>query len=206
MKVLLVNGGPHRTGCTNRALEECATVLRQEGIEADILWLGNKPIAGCKACGYCAVANECTYDDMVNYVAEKLDEYDGFIFGTPVHYAAASGAITSFMDRLFYSAGAKLRGKPGAVITSARRGGTTATFDQLNKYLTINEMPVVSSCYWNNVHGRTAEDVEKDEEGLFIMRKLAANMAYLLKCIEAGKAAGIEKADVGERKFTNFIS
>ena len=205
MKVLLVNGGPHKKGSTNRALEEIAAQLEKEGIDSEIVWLGNKPISGCIACGTCRTKGSCAFDDVVNEFAAKAEQADGFIFGSPVHYAAASGAITSFMDRLFYSAGSKLAFKPAACICAARRGGTTATFDQLNKYFTINQMPIVASTYWNMVHGTNAEDVEQDLEGLRTMRTLAKNMAWILKSIEAGKAAGVEMPQPEEPVWTNFI-
>lgn len=196
MKVLLVNGGPHKNGCTNRALEEVQKTLNEEGIETEIFWIGNKPISGCIACGNCRTNRKCVFDDCVNEFVAKSKEVDGFIFGTPVHYAGASGAITSFMDRVFYSSACSKQKecflfKPAATICSARRAGTTATYDQLNKYYGISQMPIISSKYWNMVHGSTVEDVEKDEEGLQIMRMLGRNMAYYLKCIEAGKEKGI---------------
>lgn len=206
MKVLLVNGGPHEKGCTNRALEEIAAVLENEGIETEIFWLGLKPVSGCIACGGCGKGGGCVIDDCVNEFGKKAETADGFIFGSPVHYAAASGALTSFMDRLFYAWGGKtFYLKPAACISSARRAGTTATFDQLIKYFTIQQMPVISSRYWNNVHGSCPEDVEKDEEGLFTMRVLAKNMAFFLKCKEAGLKSGVELPSYEEPKWTNFI-
>ena len=177
MKVLLVNGSPNKKGCTNRALEEVAKTLEENGVEAEIFHIGNKPFGGCIACNYCKTNGECYMKDIVNEFAQKAKEADGFIFGSPVYYASASGALTSFLDRLFYSSARYLQYKPGAVVCSARRAGTTATFDQLNKYFTINNMPVVSSQYWNMVHGHTQEEVEKDLEGLQTMRVLGRNMA-----------------------------
>ncbi len=208
MKVLLVNGGPHKAGCTYTALTEVAKELNKEGIETEIFWIGIKPISGCIACQKCSELGKCVLDDVVNEFAEKAKEADGFIFGTPVHYASASGAMTSFMDRLFYSTFFNpdiFRLKPAATVISARRAGTTATFDQLNKYYTMNQMPVISSRYWNMVHGTNAEEVKKDEEGMQIMRILGRNMAYYLKCIEAGKEKGIKPPVLGEITFTNFI-
>jgi multimeric flavodoxin WrbA len=206
MKVLLVNGGPHKEGCTYTALTEIAKALNSEGINTEIFWVGLKPISGCIACGKCAELGKCVFDDAVNEFALKCKDADGFIFGTPVHYAAASGAITSFMDRLFYSGKKDLfRLKPAAAIVSARRAGTTATFDQLNKYFAINEMPIISSRYWNMVHGATAEDVKQDEEGMQIMRILGKNMAYFLKCQEVAKKAGIKMPEQEKITFTNFI-
>ena len=206
MKVLLVNGSPNEHGCTNRALEEIQKTLIEEGVEAEILWIGKKPIGGCMACMACFRSGKCAIDDIVNESREKFSQADGFVFGTPVHYASASGNLTAFMDRLFYSSDKEtFFMKPAAAITSARRAGTTATFDQLNKYFTISQMPIVSSRYWNMVHGFTPEQVEQDKEGLLTMRVLARNMAYLLKCKEAAKAAGIELPKQEKGEFTNFI-
>ena len=210
MKVLLVNGGPHKEGCVYTALSEVAKTLNEEGIETEIFWVGNKPIAGCIACKSCAKNGKCVFDDTVNEFVEKAKDADGFIFGSPVHYAAATGAITSFMDRVFYSASQagkedRFLFKPAAAVISARRAGTTATYDQLNKYFGINQMPIISSRYWNMVHGSTPDDVRKDEEGMQIMRILGRNMAYYLKCIEAGKEKGIELPKQEKINFTSFI-
>ncbi len=208
MKVLLVNGGPHREGCVYTALTEVAKELNQEGIETEIFWIGVKPISGCIACHKCSELGKCVFSDVVNEFALKAKSADGFIFGTPVHYASASGAMTSFMDRLFYSNFSNqdiFRLKPAATVVSARRAGTTATFDQLNKYYTMNQMPVISSRYWNMVHGSNPEEVKKDEEGMQIMRILGKNMAYYLKCIEAGKEKGIHPPVAEKITFTNFI-
>lgn len=210
MKVLLVNGSPHKSGCTNRALEEVAATLQKEGIETEMFWIGNKPIGGCIACKRCVQTGKCVFDDVVNTCREKAYEADGFVFGTPVHYGAASGNMTAFMDRLFYS---ELGGnqnkafylKPAAAVISARRAGTTATFDQMNKYFTIQEMPIVSSRYWNMVHGAVPEQVEEDLEGLYTMRVLGRNMAYLLKCQEAAKKAGVSLPEREPAIFTNFV-
>ena len=208
MKVLLVNGSPHKNGCTYTALTEVEKELNKEGIETEIFWLGVKPISGCIACGSCRKTGKCVFNDVVNEFAEKCSEADGFIFGTPVHYAAASGALTSFMDRLFYSTSSNsdlFRLKPAAAVISARRSGTTVTYDQINKYFGINQMPIISSRYWNMVHGNTPEEVKKDEEGIQIMHILGKNMAYYLKCQEAGKKAGIKQPEVETTTFTNFI-
>ena len=208
MKVLLVNGSPHRDGCTYTALRKVEKELNNEGIETEIFWIGIKPISGCIACHKCSEIGKCIFDDVVNEFAEKAKNADGFIFGTPVHYAAASGAMTSFMDRLFYSTFSNqdiFRLKPAATVVSARRAGTTATFEQLNKYYTMTQMPVISSRYWNMVHGSNPEEVKKDEEGMQIMRILGKNMAYYLKCIEAGKEKGINPPILEEITFTNFI-
>jgi len=205
MKVILVNGSPHEKGCTYTALCEVEKALKNNGIETEIFQIGKKPVAGCIGCGACRMLGRCFVDDPVNVFVEKAKSADGFIFGSPVHYASASGAITSFMDRAFYSGGAFLTGKPAANIVSCRRGGASAAFDQLNKYFTINNMPIVSSQYWNQVHGNTPEQVMLDEEGLQTMRTLGNNMAWLLKCIEAGKAAGIEFPEREKTIRTNFI-
>ncbi|WP_294405827.1 flavodoxin family protein [uncultured Clostridium sp.] len=205
MKVLLVNGSPHAKGCTYTALAEVAGALENQEIETEIFQLGVKPISGCIACGSCRKTGKCFLDDPVNEFVEKAAQADGFIFGSPVHYAAASGMLTSFMDRVFYSGGVNMQNKPAAAVISARRAGTTATFDQINKYFTISNMPIVSSQYWNMVHGSTPEDVKQDLEGMQTMRALGNNMAWLLKCIEAGKAAGINLPEKEDRVWTNFI-
>lgn len=206
MKVILVNGSPHKEGCTYTGLREIEKALNTDGIDTEIFWIGNEALRGCLGCGACAKLGHCvTSSDSVNEFTEKAASADGFIFGTPVHYASATGAITSFMDRAFYSGGAALRGKPAAAIASCRRGGASATFDQLNKYFTINCMPIVSSNYWNQIHGSKPEDVLRDEEGLQTMRILGNNMAWLLKCIEAGKAAGIAMPEPEAKIRTNFI-
>ena len=209
MKVLLVNGSPHEKGCTYTALMEVAGVLENEGIGAEVVWIGNKPLSGCIDCRACMEKKKCIFDDKVNEVLAVAQSVDGFIFGTPVHYAAASGAMTSFMDRLFFadllSGRQSFALKPAAAVVSARRAGTTATFDQLNKYFTISQMPIISSRYWNMVHGATPEDVQKDLEGLQTMRVLARNMAWILKCKDAGLKAGVPVPVQEENIYTNFI-
>lgn len=206
MKVLLVNGSPHQKGCTYTALKEVAGALEKNGVETEIIWLGVGEIAGCIGCGVCARTDGgCFRKDIVNEFVQKAGEADGYIFGTAVHYAAASGALTSFMDRAFYSGGSKMAGKPAAAVVSCRRGGASATFDQINKYYTINCMPVVSSQYWNQVHGNNAEEVVQDEEGMQTMRTLGNNMAWLLKCIEAGREKGIEFPEREPVIRTNYI-
>ncbi len=210
MKVLLVNGSPHKSGCTNRALEEITKTLKSEEIEAEIYHIGVKPIAGCMGCRACVKLGHCCIDDNVNAFVEKAKDFDGFIFGSPVHYAAAAGAITSFMDRVFFSAfcsgnGKAFLHKPAAAVASARRAGTTATLDQLNKYFTISQMPIISGRYWNMVHGAEAAEVEQDLEGLQNMRILARNMAWHLKCREAAEKAGIIPPQDEAVTFTNFI-
>ena len=205
MKVLLVNGSPRTKGCTYTALQEVANTLNQQGIETEIFQVGAKPICGCIGCGVCSKTGKCFMNDVVNEFVEKAASADAFVFGSPVHYAAASGSITSFLDRAFYSGGSVFADKPGAAVVSCRRGGATATFDQINKYFTICNMPIVSSQYWNMVHGNTPEEVVRDEEGMQTMRTLGTNMAWLLKCIEAGKKAGIAMPVREDKLRTNFI-
>ncbi|MBQ7933298.1 MAG: flavodoxin family protein [Lachnospiraceae bacterium] len=205
MKVLLINGSPHREGCTYMALKEVATTLEQEGIATEIVWIENKPVGGCIACGGCGRTGKCVFDDAVNRIREKCKEADGFIFGSPVHYAAMSGNMKGFMDRLFYSGGRDFYMKPAACVLSARRAGTTAAFDEMMKYFTISQMPVVSSRYWNMVHGAAPEQVAEDKEGLLTMRILGRNMAYMLKCMEAGRKAGVELPSQEPVVFTNFV-
>lgn len=205
MKVLLVNGSPRAAGCTNTALEEVAKTLGEAGIETEIFWLGAKPVQDCVACGKCRELKKCVFDDVVNTLIEKAKTADGFVFGSPVYYAHPSGRVQSALDRAFYAGKYAFAGKPGAAVVSARRGGTASSFDVINKYFGISSMPVVSSTYWNMVYGNTPDEVRRDEEGMQTMRNLGRNMAYLLKCIEAGKAAGIESpAQEGAFK-TNFI-
>ena len=207
MKVLLVNGGPHREGCTYTALSEVAATLDAEGVETEIIWLGNNPIAGCIACGACSQTGRCFRNDSVNDFIEKAASADAFVFGSPVHYAGPTGAVTSFMDRAFFAGNnaGVFANKPAAAVVSCRRAGNTATFDQLNKYFTISCMPVVSSHYWNMIHGNTAEQARQDLEGLQTMRTLGRNMAWMLRCIGAGRAAGIEPPVREEPVRTNFI-
>lgn len=209
MKVILVNGSPHKDGCTYTALAEVEKTLNKEGIDTEVFWVGIKPLSGCIACGKCAELGRCAFKDKVNEFLDAAKDADGFIFGSPVHYAGASGAITSFLDRAFFadmnSGRQSFYLKPGAAIVSARRAGTTAAFDQLNKYFTIAQMPVVSSRYWNMVHGMCAEEVEKDLEGLWTMRVLGRNMAFFLKCKEAGLKAGVKLPKQEKGAITNFI-
>lgn len=206
MNVLLINGSPNPRGCTARALEEVAATLQAEGIETEIVQIGKKPIRGCIACGACSKKNEgCVFqDDAVNETARKLERADGLIVGSPVYYGSANGSVISFLDRLFYSSSFDKTMKLGAAVVSCRRGGNTATFDILNKYFTISGMPVVSSQYWNMVHGFTREDVEKDLEGLQTMRVLGRNMAFLLRAIAAEKAKNGLPEKEAQRAFTSF--
>ncbi len=205
MKVLLINGSPHEKGCTYTALTEITAVLNQSGIDTEIMHIAAKPVVGCMGCGACKKLGKCVQTDIVNAFLEKAKEADGFIFGSPVHFAGASGAITSFMDRAFYAGAASVQNKPAAAIASCRRGGASATFDQLNKYFAIRSMPIVTSQYWNMVHGNTPDEVKQDAEGMQTMRTLAQNMVWMLKCIEAGKAAGIDTPTYETPKKTNFI-
>ena len=205
MKVLLINGSPHKAGCTYIALKEVADTLEQNGIGTQFLYLGVKPVAGCIACGNCAKTGRCFIDDKVNELIDLLPELDGIVVGSPVYYAGPSGQLTAFLDRAFYAGGGRFAGKLGAAVVSCRRGGASAAFDRLNKYFTINSMPVVSSQYWNQVHGNTPDEVRQDLEGLQTMRTLGRNMAWLLRCIELGRANGVD-FPAGERQImTNFI-
>ena len=205
MKVLLVNGSGHAKGCTYTALEEVAGALEKNGIETEIIQVGTQPIAGCIGCNACLKNGKCFREDGVNEFVEKAKTADGFVFGSPVHYASASGMITSFLDRAFYGKSAMFQGKPGACIVSCRRGGASAAFDQLNKYFTINCMPVVSSQYWNQVHGNTPEEVKQDLEGMQTMRTLARNMAWVMKCMKADEKEEIPKPAYEEWTPTHFI-
>ena len=206
MKVLLINGSPHAKGSTFTALNEAALTLEKEGIETEILHVGNQAIRGCIACGKCREIGRCIFDDAVNEAAKKFAEADGLIVGSPVYYASANGTLISFLDRLFYSTSRQFDKtmKVGAAVVSARRGGNTATFDELNKYFTICGMPVVSSQYWNQIHGNNADEAVQDAEGMQTMRTLGRNMAFLMKSIALGKEAfGLPKTE--EKVATNFI-
>jgi multimeric flavodoxin WrbA len=205
MKVVLVNGSPHEKGCTYTALTEAAGALEKQDIQTEIFYIGTKLISGCLACGACLKTGQCFMKDAVNEFLNKAAEADGFIFGSPVHFAAASGMLTSFMDRVFYGRTGLFAFKPAAAVVSCRRGGSTAAFDQINKYFTISQMPVVSSQYWNMVHGNTSEEVKQDLEGLQIMRTLGNNMAWLLKSIAAGKTAVVALPEKEAPARTNFI-
>ena len=205
MKVLLINSSAHEKGCTYRALSEVAVSLNKEGIETEIVQLKD-PINDCIGCGACKKTGECVIkDDMVNDFVKKAKDFDGFVFGSPVYYAHPSGRLLSFMDRVFYSGSSAFAYKPAAAVVSARRGGTTASLDVIMKHFMINKMPVISSSYWNMVHGNKPEQVENDLEGLQTMRMLGQNMAWILKCIEAGKNNGISVPVPEEKIWTNFI-
>lgn len=204
MKVLLVNGSSREHGCTDRALRQVAAALEAEGIDTEFFFIGNDPIPDCLACGSCRKTGKCVIGDVANRLAEKALECDGFVFGSPVYYAHPSGRILTVLDRAFYSAGRNFAFKPAASIVSARRAGTTASVEVLNKYFGITSMPIVSSTYWNAVHGNTPAEVEQDAEGLMTMTNIGKNMAWMLRCIEAGKAAGIEHPE-NEKLRTSFI-
>ncbi len=207
MKVLMINGSPNKNGCTFRALSEIEKELVEENIEVEIIHIGNKPIRDCIGCGACKkLDGACVFkEDIVNEIIEKAKNADGFIFGSPVYYSHPSGAVLSALDRVFYAGGKVFAHKPGMAVVSARRAGTTASMDVLNKYFSISQMPIVSSVYWNMVHGNKPEDVEKDLEGLQVMRQGGRNMAWLLKSIKAGKEQGVASPKVEEKEWTNFV-
>ena len=205
MKVLLLNGSPNEAGCTFTALREVSKPLNEHGIETEIIQIGDEVIRGCIACKSCKETALCIFDDIVNEIIEKAKTADGFIFGSPVYYSGINGSMKSLLDRLFYSGSPYLAYKPGSSLVSARRAGTTAALHQLNQYFTINNMFLVSSQYWNMVHGNTPDEVFQDKEGMQTMRTLGHNMAWLLKSIEAGKKLGIEKPKQEPRERTNFI-
>lgn len=205
MKVLLINGSPRAKGCTFTALAEIAKTLEADGIETELIRLGNKPVRDCIACGGCASKGKCVFDDVANEIIQKAAEADGFVFGTPVYYAHPTGRVLSILDRVFYAGKTNFMQKPAAAIVSARRGGSAASFDVMNKYFSITQMPVVSSTYWNMVYGNTPDEVKQDKEGMQTMVNLARNMAWLLKCIEHGKANGISAPKNELTIRTNFI-
>lgn len=203
MKVIILNGSPHIKGCTARALREAEETLNKEGIETETIMVGNKNIRGCIACNTCGVKGKCVFEDLVNETAFKFEKAEGLIVGTPVYYAGANGTILSFLDRLFYSTHFDKSMKVGAAVLSSRRAGSTSALDEINKYFTIANMPIAASSYWNEVHGFTEEDVNKDLEGLQTMRNLGRNMAFLIKAIRLGKEQyGLPKRETGA--FTSF--
>lgn len=203
LKVLLVNGSPNKEGCTYTALKEVALELEKNSIEIDIFNIGTKPVQGCIACRGCFKEGKCVLnDDLYNNIVEKIKGVDGIIIGSPVYYSGPNGSLCALLDRVFFSSGSHLKHKPAAAVVSCRRGGASATFDRLNKYFTINQMPVVSSQYWNSVHGSKPEDVKKDLEGLQIMRTLGKNMAWMLKTI---KKSPFPYPEEESRVATNFI-
>ncbi len=205
MKVLMLNGSANKRGNTNRALEEIGRQLEKEGLEYEIFQMGGNPVRDCIGCGMCS-ENGCRFDDdKVNEFAAKAKEADGIILGTPVYYAHPSGRVLSFLDRVFFSSSDSFAFKPGAAVAVARRGGTTASFDVLNKYFGISQMPVAGSTYWNIAHGCMPGEVVQDDEGMQTMRNLARNMAWLIKCLNAGKAAGVPQPQFESGSRTNFI-
>ncbi len=204
MKVLMINGSPRAEGNTYVALREMEKIFKEEGIETEILQVGNKAVRGCIACGSCAKNGKCVFDDAVNEAAPKFAECDGLVIASPVYYASANATLIAFLDRLFYSTGFDKTMKVGASVVAARRGGLSATFDELNKYFTISGMPVASSQYWNSIHGRMPGEAKEDGEGLQTMRVLARNMAFLMKSIALGKEKyGLPEKE--ERVSTHFI-
>ena len=204
MKVLLLNGSPHENGNTALALREMMHVFAENGIETELVQVGNQAVRGCAACGYCFTHNKCVFNDIVNELAEKLEACDGLVLGSPVYYAAANSTLTAVLDRLFYSSSFDKTMKVGASVVVARRGGLSAAFDQLNKYLTISGMAVAGSQYWNSVHGRVPGEAAQDEEGMQVMRTLARNMTFLMKSIALGKEAyGLPEKE--KRVSTHFI-
>ena len=204
MKVILFNGSPKEKGCTHTALNIIKEELEKNGVNAEIFHAG-KTTKGCMGCGFCAKNGKCITDDCVNEALLLLDDADAFVFGSPVHYASMSGAMTSFLDRLFYAGGKKLCQKPCAVVASCRRAGSTTTIDQLLKYPEFMQMPIINGQYWPMVHGNTPEEVMKDSEGIQVMRTIGKNMAWILKCIEAGKNIGINPPETEEKIKTNYI-
>ncbi len=202
-KVLLLNGSPKAAGCTATALDEMIRVFAEEGIETELIQIGNKDIRGCVSCGYCYQHDRCVVDDPVNEVARKFEAADGLVVGSPVYYSSPNGTVLAFLDRLFYSTSFSKKMKVGAAVVSCRRGGNTASFDVLNKYFTISEMPVASSTYWNQVHGFSADDVRKDLEGLQTMRNLARNMSFMIKAFaDAKEKYGLPETE--ENASTSF--
>ena len=203
-KVLLLNGSPHANGCTATALAEMIRVFEQEGVETELIQVGNKDIRGCMSCGFCGKNGRCVFDgDPVNQVAEKFEKADGLVVGSPVYYGSPNGTLLALLDRLFYSTGFSKQMKVGAAVVSCRRGGNTASFDVLNKYFTISHMPIAPSNYWNQVHGFSAEDVKKDLEGLQTMRNLARNMTFMMKAFaDAKEKYGYPELERGA--FTSF--
>ena len=202
-KILLLNGSPHVHGCTATALDEMIKTFESEGLETELIQVGNKAIRGCIACGRCEELGKCVFDDLVNEIAPKFEEADGLVIGSPVYYGSPNATLLACMDRLFYSTPFSKHMKVGAAVVSCRRGGNTASFDVLNKYFTISGMPVASSTYWNQVHGFAAEDVKKDLEGLQTMRNLARNMAFMIKAFaDAKKAYGLPEME--QNCFTSF--
>ena len=205
MKVLMLNGSPHQYGCTYTALKEVSDKLNSHGIETEFVYLGKQAVHGCTACGGCYSAGRCVFDDKVNEILAKMDQYDGMVVGSPVYYSGPNGALCAFLDRLFYASRGAMANKFAAAVVSCRRMGNTSSLDRLNKYFQISKMHIVSSQYWNGVHGNTPEEVMQDKEGLQIMRTLGENMAWLIKIADAGKKAGVPMPQYEKGVGTNFI-
>ncbi len=205
MHVILINGSPHAKGCTATALEEVAKTLQLGGVQTEEVWLGAGSVPGCSACGACKKRGTCIYDDAVNDIVSRADQVDGLVVGSPVYYGSASGQITSFLDRLFFTAAGRLAGKVAAAVVSCRRGGATMAFQQLNLYFSMNNMVIATSQYWNQVHGNTPEEVRQDLEGLQTMRTLGRNLVWLLQCQEAGRQAGLAMPEREPVIQTSFI-
>lgn len=209
MKVMLVNGSPHPKGCTHTALSELAAILNENGVETERFWIGNRPVGGCIDCRKCVDTGVCIFDDVVNVFLAQAGSCDGFVFGSPVHWGATSGNMKSFMDRAFFADfcgnGRRFLFKPAACVASARRSGIVTTTDQMNRYFSLSQMPIVTSRYWDGVHGMNPGEVRQDAEGMQTMRFLARNMAWLLQCIEAGKKQGFAVPEQEPVSFTNFI-
>ena len=204
-KILLINGSPNEHGCTWTALNELKKTLERNAVETELLYLGKAPVSGCTACRACFRTGLCVIDDQVNAVVRRLDEFDGIVVGSPVYYGGPNGQLCAFLDRLFFVGGSKMAGKLASAVVSCRRGGATSAFERLNMYFAMSNMLIVGSQYWNQIHGSRAEDAQQDEEGLQTMRTLGENMAWLLRCIEAGRAANVKKPAYEQRTATNFI-
>ena len=205
MKVLLINGSTNEAGCTYTALSEVAETLHKNEVETELLQIGKKPVAGCIACGKCHTSGKCIFDDQVNRILERIEEFDGIVVGSPVYYSGPSGQVCALLDRLFFSSGGRMEGKVAATVVSCRRGGASAAFDRLNKYFSISNMRIATSQYWNQVHGFSPEDVRRDEEGLQTMRTLGQNIAWMIKLKKAGEAAGVAAPEYEKKIATNFI-
>lgn len=203
--ILMINGSPNQFGCTYTALKELADSLNSCGVSSEMVYLGKKAVQGCVACMSCRRTGKCAFDDVVNELSARLDDFDGIVIGSPVYYAGPSGQVCAFLDRFFFCNESRMAGKVAASVVSCRRGGASAAFDRLNKYFTICNMVVVGSQYWNQVHGFTPDDVRRDEEGLQCMRTLGKNMAWILKSMESGKQSGLKKPVYEQRITTNFI-
>jgi multimeric flavodoxin WrbA len=204
-KILIINGSPHKNGSTQRVIQEMLPIFQNANAEAEVVWIGTGPFESCRSCNYCKDHQQCVIDDLVNQVGSKCEAADGFVFGSPVHYAGISGAITSFLGRLYYAHSKKLQFKPCANFVICRRGGASAALDQLNKFPAINNQPLVTSQYWNMIYGANAQDIDQDLEGLQTARQLARNLVWLMDSIQAGKTAKVQFPDLEPLQRTNFI-